>query len=416
MNSDTQLKRASAQRAIRRAARVAQTAIGIHVHVDGGESAKVTGCGTCAEACRYVGTLAWGDQACRKSRETPATQALRRGRPVPFLCHMGFACVAAPVYPGSDETLVMTFGPFCPAEAPDSLEQDAATGLARLEQKRHDRLPFVLTDIPRVPADVPAEVAQWLSETLQEQWTVARSAAASADGPQPEMESTRSRRRGPDKAVRDAFGARAILAAMAAARSAPLRAAVMVQLKVPGPRRADALRARALAVAGAALEAAEREGMVPDLARHRLVDLPRTLRDVERPDAICHAVLRALSPIRRNLLRRSSRNSNEFAALDAFVTERISEPISLSAAAAHLNMTPSTLTRRIDRGYGVTFTGYVARKRVERAAELLRRTRLSVDAIARRVGFTDGAHLRKQLKRFEGVSPSDLRDPKKAVG
>ena len=71
-----------AVRAIARAAKVAPTALSVHAY-DGPESGKVAGCGACAEACAFVHTLAWGPQACRRSREKNARTALKRGRPVP---------------------------------------------------------------------------------------------------------------------------------------------------------------------------------------------------------------------------------------------------------------------------------------------------------------------------------------------
>ncbi len=419
MDAEAFLKRATAQRALRRAGRIAQTAIAIHARADNGdELRRVTGCGSCAEACRYVHSLPWGPQACRKSRETPAGQALQRGKPVPFICHMGFACVAAPVIPGKNDSLAMTLGPFCPAESPDALEADALNGLARLEQSKHSALPFTLHDVPRVPADMPAEVAQWLGETLLEQWSsVATRSLVDALDKSPAEVLPDPRRRRPDKPVRDAFGGRAILAAMSGRSAAPLRRAVLQRLESgKAPSSANALRARAMAVAGAAIEAAEQAGGVPPEARRRLAALPGALDHVESPESACRAILKTLSPVRRALLRRAESDRDLFGKLDQFVSGRLADGVTLSDAAAHLELTPSTLTRRVERRFGVKFTGYVARKRVERARSLLERTHLSVDDIARRVGFTDGAHLRKQLQRFEGVSPSDIRGRKRAVG
>ncbi len=420
MTPEAHLKRAEAQRAIRRAGRVARTAIAVHAQSDGDESDRVTGCGACAAACAHVQQHPWGVHACKSSRALPAQQALNRGRPVPFICHMGFACVAAPVFPGSGSPLVFTFGPFMPAEAPGSLERDAWAGLVKVDPRQHEELPFTLSDIPSVPADVPGDVAQWLAETLSEQFQRASNklepvSMAAADAPPAPLRRFRA-----GAAVRDALGARAILGAMSATSPAPLRKAVREQLQ-PDARRQPppALRARALAVAGAVVEVAERTGGVPDEARSRLAGLSARLDRVDSVDTACRAVLRTIAPIRLAQRRGANADQDFFARLDRFIAGRPDSEITLTNAAREFGVPPSTLTRRIQRRFGVTFTGYVARHRLARAKSMLQRTRLSVDAIAKRAGFTDGAHLRKQLQRFEGKSPSDFRAPprpKKAAG
>jgi AraC family transcriptional activator FtrA len=118
------------------------------------------------------------------------------------------------------------------------------------------------------------------------------------------------------------------------------------------------------------------------------------------------------------LLREGRHDAEFFTALDRYVSGRLAERVTLTETARQFDLPPSTLTRRIERRYGVTFTGFIARHRMERAKALLTRTQLSVDAVAKRAGLTDGAHLRKLLDRFEGAGPSDFRRPahKKAAG
>lgn len=420
MTPETLLKRAEAQRAIRRAGRVARTAIAVHALSGDGESARVTGCGPCAAACAHVQKHPWGVHACKSSRALPAQQALNRARPVPFLCHMGFACVAAPVFPGSDSSLVFTFGPFVPAEAPDSLERDAWNGLAKVDPRQHKELPFTLSDIPSVPADVPGDVAQWLTETLMEQLRNTSSKTESTTMEAPISPSGPLRRFRAGAAVRDALGARAILAAISAASPAPLRKAVLEQLQPDAQRQPlPVLRARALALAGAIFEAAEHTGGVPDTARSRLVALPARLNEVQSLETACRAILRTIAPIRLAQRRSTHADHEFFVRLDRFISNRPDSEISLTGAARAFGLPPSTLTRRIQRRFGVTFTGYVARHRLARAKSMLQRTQLSVETIAKRTGFTDAAHLRKQLQRFEGKSPADFRAQsrqKKAAG
>jgi AraC family transcriptional regulator len=58
---------------------------------------------------------------------------------------------------------------------------------------------------------------------------------------------------------------------------------------------------------------------------------------------------------------------------------------------------------------------YVIQRRVDRAATLLRNSRLPIGQIATEVGFAHQSHLARHLRRVTGVSPNqlrqDLRDP-----
>jgi transcriptional regulator GlxA family with amidase domain len=149
------------------------------------------------------------------------------------------------------------------------------------------------------------------------------------------------------------------------------------------------------------------------MAHTRLAELPLRLERTGDVSSAARAVLQTLSPIRREQLRAAAVEKGFFGRLEQFVEDRLDETVSLQDAARAFGMTPSTLTRRVERRYQVTFTGYVARRRIARAKALLQRTQLSVDDIARRAGFVDGAHLRKQLQRFEGTTPSRLRANRK---
>ncbi len=435
MDSGEFLTGPEATRAIARAAKVARTAVSIHAYDAGHESDKIAGCGACAEACAFVHTLPWGPQACRRSREKHARTALKRNRPVPYLCHMGFACVAAPVLPGSDDLHVATFGPYCPAETPKALERDAMEGLTHLEQMERKELPFSLEDIPLVPAEVVPEVAEWLAETflkhssskqiMFEQSTLPGSNSSpylnNNETVNLYFSGTYSRpsdavpissiRRSRAKPVRDAFGARAILAAMGNPDATAFREVLANQL-VAGPKRqtAEQVRARVSAVVSAVTEAAQGQGR--SLIGSPLEVLAAGLASVKTGKEAVGLAVRALAPLRRALLRAEEGSAAFYAGIERYIEEHLGDSLSLGAAAKHFDLPSSTLTRRLERRYGLTFTGYVARRRVERAKTLLAKSKLSVDTVARRVGLTDGAHLRKLMQRFEGITPSELRPPR----
>ena len=116
------------------------------------------------------------------------------------------------------------------------------------------------------------------------------------------------------------------------------------------------------------------------VARHMLVD--------ERPARSSQALLGHLT------------------AADALVTRyedevraRLSEPLAIPELADALNVTRRTLERRVRGRTGLTPGQLISRLRVEHAEHLRRTTELTMDQIARRVGYASGVTLRRLLAR-----------------
>lgn len=410
------LTRPESARILARASRVARTAVAAHRHEDSREIERITGCGGCVEACAYVAELPWGGQACRRSREAHADLARKRGRPVPYLCHMGFACVAMPALPGRDQSVSLTFGPFCPAETPDALEHDALAGLFRLEHIDRDSLPFDVSDIPRVHAGIVPEVAEWTSETLMKHLYSER---AVSDPPDPVVDPgvASPRKRARSRAVREPYEARALLAAIAGGDQARLRTTIRRVIGDSGRGQGDvspaSLQDRTVATVAAVLEAAECAGVSHPLARERFRALPDAVAGLSTVAELARAALRVLAPLKRAGREDPGAGPGPatglFTELDRYVQTHLAEGITLAGAAGHLGVPPSTLTRQLQRRYGASFTEYAGRIRVDRAKELLSGTRLSVELVAQRVGLKDGSHLRKLFEKFEGQPPSAFR-------
>lgn len=122
------------------------------------------------------------------------------------------------------------------------------------------------------------------------------------------------------------------------------------------------------------------ERLAETVARHMLVD--------ERPARSSQALLGHLS------------------ATDALVTQfedevraRIGEPIAIPELADALNVTRRTLERHVRQRTGVTPGQLVQRLRVQSAQHLRRTTELSMDQVARRVGYANAVTLRRALAR-----------------
>ncbi|PCE23170.1 AraC family transcriptional regulator [Paraburkholderia acidicola] len=80
----------------------------------------------------------------------------------------------------------------------------------------------------------------------------------------------------------------------------------------------------------------------------------------------------------------------------------------LATVATQLCMSERTLRRRLT-GSGVSYQTLVNDIRQKRAYELLNNPRLTVDYVAREVGFTDSHNFRRAFKRWTGHGPRESR-------
>ncbi|MEO5816792.1 MAG: helix-turn-helix domain-containing protein [Gemmatimonadaceae bacterium] len=83
--------------------------------------------------------------------------------------------------------------------------------------------------------------------------------------------------------------------------------------------------------------------------------------------------------------------------------------LTVDALASAAGLAPRTFARRVARATGLSPIQFLQRLRVERAVELLETTTLSVEAIARHVGYAEPTTLRRLLRRETGGPPRELR-------
>lgn len=89
---------------------------------------------------------------------------------------------------------------------------------------------------------------------------------------------------------------------------------------------------------------------------------------------------------------------------------RLHCPLTLTHVANKVAFTsPGNLSRLFRGHHGVSFQGYLQRLRMEKAAELLRTTRLPVARIAKRVGYRDASRFSQHFRRLFGAAPIAYR-------
>lgn len=97
------------------------------------------------------------------------------------------------------------------------------------------------------------------------------------------------------------------------------------------------------------------------------------------------------------------------AAVFETIDERFDQPISLTDVAAAVGLTPGYLTTVVRRRTGRTVGQWIAERRLAEARRLLRRTDLTVDAIAARTGYGGASYFIKQFRQAHAVTPAAWR-------
>jgi len=94
--------------------------------------------------------------------------------------------------------------------------------------------------------------------------------------------------------------------------------------------------------------------------------------------------------------------------LQSYIEENLHSDLSLRAIADTAGISASHLKVTFRKATGMPVHQYVIRRRVERAALLLREGKLSISRIALDVGFAHQSHLARHMKRLLGLSPREV--------
>lgn len=89
-------------------------------------------------------------------------------------------------------------------------------------------------------------------------------------------------------------------------------------------------------------------------------------------------------------------------------------PWTVAELAAKVGVSRAALARRFTAMVGEPPIAYLTDWRIAQAADLLRKTNYTVDAIARKVGYANAFALSVAFKRLRGIRPSEYRTPKAA--
>lgn len=89
-----------------------------------------------------------------------------------------------------------------------------------------------------------------------------------------------------------------------------------------------------------------------------------------------------------------------------YIEEKYQEPVFLSDIAALLYRSVPYLSVKFKRATGMTFTSYLIRVRLDKAARMMREGGMSLTRVADAVGYHDYAQFSKIFKKYYGMPPS----------
>jgi AraC family transcriptional regulator len=92
-----------------------------------------------------------------------------------------------------------------------------------------------------------------------------------------------------------------------------------------------------------------------------------------------------------------------------YMQAHLDQEVSLAALAAVGQMSPYYFSRLFKQSTGLSPHQYVLQQRIAWATRLLAEPRLSVAAIAYRVGFASQAHFTAIFRRWVGTTPQQYR-------
>ena len=95
--------------------------------------------------------------------------------------------------------------------------------------------------------------------------------------------------------------------------------------------------------------------------------------------------------------------------VQAFLAQNLADDVDLNTIAARASLSPYYFTRQFTAMIGMPPYRYLITLRIQRAAELLRGSDLTVTQILHRVGFHSPSHFTTTFRRHMGMSPTAYR-------
>lgn len=159
-------------------------------------------------------------------------------------------------------------------------------------------------------------------------------------------------------------------------------------------------------------KAAERSGLsviVIDEITQRAAQLSASVQSTSELAHYTKTMILELAQAVHDHLTKTGSYSRIVSNVIEYTDLHLSQEILLSRLAEESGVSESSLSRQFKKETGHTFGQYLAKKRCEKAAMLLKGTSLQIQEISGHVGYPDNNYFVKVFKRLYGVTPSEYR-------
>jgi AraC-like DNA-binding protein len=146
---------------------------------------------------------------------------------------------------------------------------------------------------------------------------------------------------------------------------------------------------------------------IPEL--HRMLERAAVCESDEEFDSHVFQAFDVVSKASLATRRRNAVGSLRIQRIKRFIEHNATEAVTLGDMAAVVGVSPFVLVRQFKKATGTTPYAYLASCRAAEARTLLRKSPISVEEVAKRVGFKDAAYFARFFKQNTGVTPTEFR-------
>ena len=123
------------------------------------------------------------------------------------------------------------------------------------------------------------------------------------------------------------------------------------------------------------------------------------------------AILRDLIKLKKaiQLKEKESNTQSQAAKILDYIRMHYMEDISLDNVADAMNMNPNYICSLIRKSFGQSYLSFLHQERIREAKRLLKDPTLSIDEVAKKVGYNSSSQFGRVFRKYENLSASDYR-------